>query len=461
MYGVYLKDWIKQEIITLSSGKANQTLVARSNSLSRNDIEAYQLKRLRETLNFVSQNSSFYRKRFSQLGFRPEMVMHLSDIQVLPLTEPLDIAEEPYQFLCCSLSAVESVITLTTSGTTKKRKRIFYSMTDIEQIINFMSAGMRTVATSQDVVQIVLPGRRPFGQMDLLATAVEKIRASTVRAGTVISSTEQLKLIKENGTTILFGPPSRIYRITQELADRQDLKNTPVRLIFITSEYLAPSMARRIQDVWGCAICNHYGMTELGLGFAVECSEKDGFHCNEADFIVEVVDPVDGRPLPDGEEGFLVYTALRREAMPLIRYNSHDFGSISYAPCSCGATPVLKISKIRKRQEAIFYLSSGQLIYPALLDDVLYFFPEIIDYKVVLREKNGQEHLDLLLEVTDASLLRLDSLKQRVIWALAQELTVHINVDFCTQGQLQRRNRAKKTIFDERSIVQSFTLNRR
>jgi phenylacetate-CoA ligase len=98
-----------------------------------------------------------------------------------------------------------------------------------------------------------------------------------------------------------------------------------VKIMFLTMAYVADTVAGNLERIWGCRVCTHYGLTEMGWGLAVDCSQGAGFHYNEFDVIAEVVDPRTGEPLPDGAEGELVFTGLGREAMPLIRYRSRGY----------------------------------------------------------------------------------------------------------------------------------------
>jgi phenylacetate-CoA ligase len=107
-------------------------------------------------------------------------------------------------------------------------------------------------------------------------------------------------------------------------------------------------MRKEIESVWGCKTLRQWGMTELGLANAIECIEQDGFHLNNPDFLVEIIDPKTGKQLPPGEEGELVVTTLRRKCMPLIRYRTRDITTLIDEPCTCGACLDQRISDIKR-----------------------------------------------------------------------------------------------------------------
>lgn len=128
--------------------------------ITRGDFKDFQLFQLRNTLHYVYDKSLFYRELFSKKGIEPGEVQSLADLARLPLTAPEELAEKPLRFLCVPLGEVTRVITFTSSGTTGPQKRIFFSEKDVEGMTDFMGAGMSVVATSNDVVQIMLPRGR-------------------------------------------------------------------------------------------------------------------------------------------------------------------------------------------------------------------------------------------------------------------------------------------------------------
>ena len=106
--------------------------------------------------------------------------------------------------------------------------------------------------------------------------------------------------------------------------------------MLLSADYVSPACRELLKESWGCAVFEHYGMTETGLGGAVSCEAHYGYHPREADLLFEIVDPATGRPLPPGERGELVFTTLTRRAMPLIRYRTGDFSRFFPEPCPCG-----------------------------------------------------------------------------------------------------------------------------
>jgi phenylacetate-CoA ligase len=316
---------------------------------------------------------------------------------------------------------------------------------------------MRTVADSGDVVQIMLPGGAQLGQIDLLSEAVERIGAVPVRAGTARSAEEQFNLIKEHGSTVLFGRTGRVYHMTQELVHKgEDLAQVGVKVLFLTSEYLSKPLRRRLEDVWDCEVSFHYGMSEMGLGVAVECDAHDGFHFKEWDLILEVVDPETGEPVETGKEGELVFTTLTREGMPLLRYRSHDISRIIPQPCSCGNKSLIKFAHSGYRLEGLVQLDEGDYIHVGMLDEALYELPEVVDYQAKLGRKHGRDTLELVVEVRDTSARVSRDVLHKLMEIPVIEKYVTIGkmerpqVKLVPLNQLNRSDRAKKLIADTR-----------
>jgi phenylacetate-coenzyme A ligase PaaK-like adenylate-forming protein len=245
-------------------------------------------------------------------------------------------------------------------------------------------------------------------------------------------------------------------RITQETRYSHDLKVKGVKTLFVTSEYLPDSMRDQFKKIWNCDVHAHYGMTELGLGVAVECHAHDGFHFNEADLLVEVIDPVTGAVLGDDAEGELVFTVLGREAMPLIRYRTHDISRLIGEPCDCGAHTLKKFAKIDKRTESIVKLGGGDEIYPALFDELIFSVDDIIDYQLTVGRNGDKDTLQFKIE----SARENQDTRQAIQTALLSHPVIRKNLsadrvtlsefELVEPGALTRMSRAKKLILDKR-----------
>lgn len=459
MKPIYIEKWLHDKIrqqVTVDPDFGHFLNCQNLNRLSRQDIDRYHLYRLRKIVAYAHENSFYYRKLFGEHGIRGEQINSLECFSKLPYTDPTDFAKDPYHFVCVSIGDVERVTTFTSSGTTGPEKRIFFTKRDLDCMTDFMAVGMRAVADENDVIQILLPSGRINDQTDLLCKGVQKMGAKAVPSGITPDAKKQLEIIDREKTTVLFGVVNPVYRITQDAHLTQDLHMKGVKALFLTSEYLADSMRRHLEEIWGCPVHIHYGLTEMGLGVAVECEARDGFHYNEGDLFVEIVDPQTGQPVEMGEEGELVFTSLSFEGTPLIRYRTHDIARFIPEPCTCGANTLMKFSNVTKRFEAIVNLRNGMELYPSYFDELLYADPNIIDFQVVLTGQQGKECLLIKVEAIEPSHLAHQSIKSRLlsdplIHKLVQENHPwKLQIKFVNKGSLLQLSRAKRMIVDER-----------
>ncbi len=422
--------------------------------VGRADIEAYQLLGLRRALEYAYEKSSFYRRLWDDAGIIPDDVRSRSDLAKIPFTEPHHLSEKPYRFLCISQAQIARPYSFVTSGTTGPQKKVFWSHGDLERIIEFMAAGIATVASTKDVVQIMLADGRPYSQADLLYQGVRKIGATPILAAMDLGAEEHWSIIESAHSTVLFGYTGRIFRLSKKLQEKRDLSATGIKAIFTAGEYLPDAMRRELQRIWHCPVHNHYGLTEMGLGVAVECEARSGYHFNEAGLLLEVIHPATGEPVPAGEEGELVFTTLAREAMPLIRYRTHDISRMVPEPCPCGSSTLLKISSVRKRLESIVTLDGGDEIYPSLFDDVLFEIPKLIDYQAVLTRRDGKEQLEFTLEMRpdqDAGIFPDICSKLLLIKPIAKSIAGHRMLEPTIRyGAIQPAGQSKKLLVDSR-----------
>ena len=386
-------------------------------ALTRSDVERYHLHKLQTALQYAALNSSFYRDLFKKAGVAPEDARAIPDIEKFPLTEPEQVAAEPFRFLCLSQSEIARIHNFVTSGTTGPRKKIFWTQSDLDRVVRFMAAGIGTAAGSGDTVNVWLPTGIPYGQADLLSRGVEAVGASPVAAPMDISSENHLRLIAESRVTVIFGILRKALRLTRELELSHDLSRTGVHTLFLTAEYLPDKTRAALQKAWNCRVSTHYGLTEMGLGVAVECDARDGYHFNEADLLVEIIDPETGRPVPPGNEGELVFTTLTREAMPLIRYRTRDISRLIPGPCPCGAAALGKFAAVKKRIDNITRLAGGEEIYPSLIDCALMDMPGFVDYRAVLDRLGDREILRFRVELNQADQEKIPEIKKRLLAA--------------------------------------------
>jgi phenylacetate-CoA ligase len=424
--------------------------------ITRSEVEAYQLFKLRRVLKYAHERSTFYRELFDKNGIKPDHIQTIQDLSRIPCTEQHDLAKKPYRFLCTSQSEIARPYAFVTSGTTGPQKKVFWTQPDLDRITGFMAAGMGTVAEKSDVILIFLPDGRPNSQADLLFQGVKKLGATPVIADPAQSTEEHWRKIKECQGSILFGYASRLIRFSKELQQNCDPGTIGVKTLFLAGEYLPVSIRRDLEKIWNCRLRTHYGLTEMGLGVAVECDAMHGYHFNEADLLLEIIDPGTGDTVEEGNEGELVFTTLSCEAMPLIRYRTHDLSRFLDKPCRCGAASLLRFDWVKKRIESTVVFDNGGELYPSLLDDTLFEISGLMDYQATLSSHKYTECLNIKVEPVTGGLNLIPEVTERLhsIPLIAERIAsgkmAEPEVELLPCGALKSGSRAKKMIVDRR-----------
>ncbi len=355
-------------------------------------IKASQLAKLRETLTWVYERVPFYRARFNEHGVTPEDLKNLEDLARFPFTIKSDLRDN-YPFGLFAVPPEQCVRIHASSGTTGKPITGGYAREDMDQwgecmARTFWAAGIRPNDICQNTYTM---GLFTGGLGFLLGT--ETLGATLVPAGA--GQTErQIILIQDFKTTVIFGTPSYALTLAEKAAEiGVDLRETFLRIGIFGAEPWSEEMRREIEERMGITAMESYGLTEMGgPGVAFSCAEKRGLHINEDHFIAEIIDPVTEEPLPLGEKGELVLTAIRRRAMPLVRYRVRDLTRLYREPCACGRT-LLKMDRVAARSDDMLIVN-GVNLYPSQIESILLEIPEVSPQYVIVVSKKG--YLDRL-----------------------------------------------------------------
>jgi phenylacetate-coenzyme A ligase PaaK-like adenylate-forming protein len=363
--------------------------------LRRSVLEDYQLRKLQETIEYARRHSPFYRQQLVGCG----VPFTLAELARFPFTFPTDLQEEELRFLCVSRDKIERVVTLRSSGTTALPKRLHFTAEELELTIDFFHRGMATLVEPGDKVLILMPGDNPGSVGDLLVKGLQRLNVTGIVHGPVRDAEETLAVIAANKINSLVGLPGQVFALARNPAVAL-LRQKQIRSVLLSADYVPDAVVREIGRVWGCQVFNHYGMTEMGLGGGVDCRALTGYHLREADLYFEIVDPVEGFPIPDGETGELVFTTLTRRGMPLIRYRTGDLTRFLPEHCSCG-TVLRSLGHVRGRLSGRVRINDALWLESADLDEALYQIPALIDYHAEMIYEEGLDTLALTLHMRD------------------------------------------------------------
>lgn len=407
-------------------------------------FDEYKLWQLKKTVRRVRTKSPFYRRLFEKAGVTEDDLHSLADIAKLPFTFPADLAGTSYSLLCTSQGEVEKPVTFYSSGSTGTKKRIFFSMADIQKILDFLPRGMNTVIGRDEArVLVFLQNSQGRGIGSILAQSLNAFGMQGWTADLQDSTDDILRATVEHKINVWFGDAITIYRATRVLEKQADLRSLGMQCIFITMSNIPQSMIDYLHSAWGCRVSTHYGLTESGWGLAVDCDVCPGYHYDELDHIVEVVDPETGGPVPEGQEGEVVLTNISRDCMPLIRYRTGDIATLTRSVCG---SHLMTLGHIRRRKEGATEYN-GHYIYPALFDEVLFSTDGLLDYRIFL--EGGRISLDV--EVLDEALFDAVGLKERLMALPFMAGAPEIELNLLKSGALREHCYEKKRILERES----------
>jgi len=364
---------------------------------SHEQIREWQNERLVKTLNHVWNNNEYYRNKMKESGVEPGDVKSKDDLWKLPFITKDDLREAyPYGLMSMPLSACNKI--QSTSGTTGKRVIAFYTPHDQEIWYDMCARAIVAAGGTRDDVVQVCYGYGLFTGGPGLNGGSERVGSLTVPMSS--GNTErQLQFMVDLETTIICCTPSYASYLAESIYEKGIRDQIKLKAGIFGAEAWTEEMRRDIEQKLGIKAYDIYGLTELcGPGVAFECSEQTGMHINEDHFIVETIDPKTGKVLPEGERGELVFTAITKEAFPLMRYRTKDIGILKRGTCSCGRTFV-KMSKPMGRSDDMLIIK-GVNVFPSQIEMVLLNKGLTANYQIIVDRVGVSDSIEVNVEMT-------------------------------------------------------------
>ena len=294
-------------------------------SMSTEDLRALQLDRLKDTVQRAYDNVAHYRKAFDHAGAAPDDLHSLEDLAKLPFTTKDDLrANYPYGMFAVPREQVNRIHA--SSGTTGRPTVVGYTGADLDTWSELMARSIRAAGGRPGDIVHVAYGYGLFTGGLGAHYGAERLGCTVVPVSGGMTE-RQVQLIVDFEPRIIMVTPSYFLAIVDEMdAQGVDPKATSLEIGIFGAEPWTDRMREEIEARTGISAVDIYGLSEvMGPGVSQEAgATKDGLHVWEDHFLPEIVDPVTGEVLPDGEEGELVFTSLTKEAMPVIRYRTRD-----------------------------------------------------------------------------------------------------------------------------------------
>ena len=429
---------------------------SKEETLSRSEIEAIQLKKLKETVRYIYEKVAPYRQKMDEAGVKPEDIQSLEDLTKLPFTYKADFRDN-YPMGLFAVDRKDLVRFHASSGTTGKPTVVGYTRNDLEMWLNNVArVACMGGATADDVAQISF-GYGTFTGALGLHGGLEKIGASVIPMSSG-NTKKQIMFLKDMGVTLLVATPSYALHLGEEIRAKgmDPEKDLNVHIGLFGGEGMTEPMREEMHKVWGEGfLCTqNYGMSELcGPGVAGECQELAGMHINEDWFIPEIIDPETEEVLPPGEKGELVITCLGKEALPLVRYRTGDITRLMYEPCRCGRTTV-RMENISGRADDMLVIR-GVNVFPTQVEEVLLQIPEIgPHYEILVERKNRLDVMTITVELVDDRLLdsysQLSELEMKIRKGLKSQLGLATQIRLVAPYSLKRFEGKAKRVTDLR-----------
>ena len=369
-------------------------------TLSRDEYAKIQLEGLKKSLCRVWTND-FYRSRLQRGGIgSPEDVQSLDDLAKLPFFTKDDF-REAYPLKMSCVDRKDLMEFHMSSGSTGTPVVMAYTKNDLLQWAECMARCYSMAGLEKgDVVQI-MPTFGLFNGGFGCYHGARKAQLFTIPASSG-NTDRQIRLMRDFKTKGFISVVSYVPRIIEKLdADPSGDHDIPsLRVGIFGSETFSDEMRKKIESRLHIECFDIYGMTETGgIGTTgQDCRAHVGIHVWEDQYITEIIDPVTGKVLPDGEYGEIVFTSLTREAMPIIRYRTHDITRIlSREKCACGRTS-LRIDRITGRTDDMLIVK-GVNFYPRQVEQALMEIPGVRDeFQIILEEHNGMTDVTVNVE---------------------------------------------------------------
>ncbi|MBE6740250.1 MAG: phenylacetate--CoA ligase [Ruminococcaceae bacterium] len=418
------------------------------------EIKKLQTEKLIKQVKHVYEDVPYYRDLMDKKGVKPEDVKGIEDLHKLPFLSKADLRDAyPYGLLGSPLK--DCVRIHSTSGTTGKRVVAFYTQHDVDLWDDCCARAIVAAGgTNEDVCQVAYGYGLFTGGMGLHGGS-HKVGCLTLPMSS--GNTErQIQFMNDLSATIICCTPSYAAYIAESLKESgMTPDRIPLKAGIFGAEPWTEEMRRNIEKDLGIKAYDIYGLTETsGPGVAFECCEQTGMHINEDHFIAEIIDPDTGEVLPEGEKGELVFTALDKEAFPLLRYRTRDICVLSRKKCSCGRT-LIKMAKPMGRTDDMLIIR-GVNVFPSQIETVLLNEGYQPNYQIIVDRVKNNDTFDVNVEMnpdqfTD-TVSGITSLEKQLANAMKLMLGINPAVHLVPPKSIARSEGKAVRVIDKRNL---------
>jgi phenylacetate-CoA ligase len=418
-------------------------------SAPRSLIEAHQLARLQLGLKRVFPSNRFYEEKLF-VGRESITLKRMEDLSRLPFTTKKELVadQELHPLFGSNLTypLSEYIRLHQTSGTTGQPLKILDTQESWDWWADCWTSVYKAAGVTRDDIVYLAFGFGPFIGFWSAYEGAKRLGALTIPGGGM-DTLQRLRAMQEVDATVLVCTPSYALRLAEvALEHGMDTRSSSVSITIHAGEPGAsiPATRERIEQAWNAKTYDHAGMTEMGaFGFA--CSEQQGLHVNEGEFIAEILDPIDHQPVKEGQTGELVLTNLGRWGSPAIRYRTGDLVRHGGYSCACGRTFLILPGGVLGRVDDMLIVR-GVNVYPSALANILHRFSEVSEYRVIVTSDGTMDEIALQIECPSR-------LKVAIAEELHVALSLRIPIETVEPGTLPRFELKARRVEDRRKRV--------
>ncbi|MBE6932400.1 MAG: phenylacetate--CoA ligase [Ruminococcaceae bacterium] len=423
-------------------------------TMPQEELRKLQSERLVAQVKHVYNDLPYYRNLMDEKGVKPEDIHGVEDLHKLPFLSKADL-RNCYPEGMRAVPKSECVRIHSTSGTTGKRVMAFYTQHDIDLWDDCCARAIVAAGgDKEDVLQVAYGYGLFTGGMGLHGGG-HKVGCLTLPMSSG-NTDRQIQFMQDLGSTILCCTPSYAAYIGETLKERGiSPDEIQLKAGIFGAEAWSDEMRHDIEKALGIKAYDIYGLTELsGPGVSFECEEQTGMHVNEDHFIAEIIDPETGEVLPDGEQGELVFTAITKEAFPVMRYRTRDICVLHRGKCSCGRTFV-KMGRPRGRTDDMLIIR-GVNVFPSQIETVLISLGYSSNYQIVVDRVNNTDTFDVNVEMKPEqfsdTVRHITRYEKELVEAMRSMLGISPKVHLVTPKSIARSEGKAVRVIDKRKI---------
>jgi phenylacetate-CoA ligase len=413
------------------------------------ELRAVQLQRLQATLRRVYEKVPHYRRAFDAVGVHPDDCRELADLARFPLTSKDDLRENyPFGMFAVPREQVRRVHA--SSGTTGLPTVVGYTEADLDVWATVMARSIRAAGGRPGDVLHNAYGYGLFTGGLGAHYGAERLGCTVVPVSGGMTA-RQVQLIRDFEPRVIMVTPSYMLALIDELEKQGvDPRATSLRVGIFGAEPWTEQMRQEMEDRLDIDAVDIYGLSEvMGPGVAQECVEtKDGLHVWEDHFYPEVIDPITGEVLPEGEEGELVFTSLTKEAMPVIRYRTRDLTRLLPGTARAG---MRRMQKITGRTDDMIILR-GVNLFPTQIEEIVLRTPGLSPhFSLLLTSRGRMDHMTVQVEARpDCPPERREPAAEEICGAVKEGIGVTVDVAVVDPDTLPRSVGKLKRLVDHR-----------